>query len=81
MDLGSLGERLTHSCTPHVITGLVPVIPISRGAALVCIGMAGTGPAMTGQGYFLSPTVSPMIHSRVAASAPVGSMKSMTGVS
>ncbi len=33
--------------TSCVITGLVPVIPITRGAALFCIGMAGTGPAMT----------------------------------
>ncbi len=31
----------------HVITGLVPVIPIVGNAALHRIGMAGTRPAMT----------------------------------
>ena len=31
----------------HVITGLVPVIPIMRSAAFQTIGMAGTSPAMT----------------------------------
>jgi len=33
--------------TPHVITGLVPVISIRWSAALFIIGMAGTSPAMT----------------------------------
>ncbi|WP_262272862.1 hypothetical protein [Microvirga yunnanensis] len=33
----------------HVITGLVPVIPMRWGAALQTIGMAGTSPAMTGR--------------------------------
>jgi hypothetical protein len=32
-----------------VITGLVPVIPIKKSAALHGIGMAGTSPAMTGR--------------------------------
>ncbi len=31
----------------HVITGLVPVIPLLRGAALQAIGFTGTTPAMT----------------------------------
>jgi len=39
--------RAARDDTLHVITGLVPVISIMWGAALVCIGMAGTGPAMT----------------------------------
>jgi hypothetical protein len=30
-----------------VITGLVPVIPMAQGTALLLIGMAGTSPAMT----------------------------------
>jgi hypothetical protein len=33
--------------TLHVITGLVPVIPVVRGAALHKVGIAGTRPAMT----------------------------------
>jgi hypothetical protein len=33
--------------TPVVITGLVPVIPIEKSAALHTSGMAGTSPAMT----------------------------------
>jgi hypothetical protein len=33
-----------------VITGLVPVIPRKRSSALHSIGMAGTRPAMTGEG-------------------------------
>jgi hypothetical protein len=32
---------------PVVVTDLVPVIPIKKGAALFRIGMAGTRPAMT----------------------------------
>ncbi len=32
---------------PHVITGLVPVIPMMSSAVLFLIGMAGTRPAMT----------------------------------
>ena len=37
----------------HVITGLVPVISIMWGTALVGIGMAGTSPAMTRRGVRL----------------------------
>jgi hypothetical protein len=36
--------------TLHVITGLVPVIPMWRSAAPPSIGMAGTSPAMTTEG-------------------------------
>jgi hypothetical protein len=34
----------------HVITGLVPVIPIKRSAAPHRVGMAGSSPAMTTEG-------------------------------
>jgi hypothetical protein len=35
---------------PHVVTGLVPVIPIKKSAASHRIGVAGTSPAMTWEG-------------------------------
>ena len=49
---GCPGHPMSGTATPpsHVITGLVPVISIVGGAALVRIGMAGTRPAMTWEG-------------------------------
>jgi hypothetical protein len=41
-----------------VITGLVPVIPIMRNAALHRIGMAGTRPAMTVRSHVAEPSSS-----------------------
>jgi hypothetical protein len=35
----------------HVITGLVPVIPMWKSTAPLSIGMAGTRPAMTAEGF------------------------------
>ncbi len=45
------------SLSPHVITGLVPVIPMVWSAAPHRIGMAGTSPAMTGEGRLCSSFV------------------------
>ncbi len=42
------------SRSPHVIIGLVPVIPLVWSAAPARIGMAGTRPAMTGEGMLCS---------------------------
>ncbi len=42
------------SQSPYVIAGLVPVIPMVWSAAPARIGMAGTRPAMTGEGMLCS---------------------------
>ncbi len=49
-------QRLAHAgpAAPPVITGLVPVIPLVWSAAPARIGMAGTGPAMAGEGMLCS---------------------------
>ncbi|MBO1906189.1 hypothetical protein J4G37_14955 [Microvirga sp. 3-52] len=44
-----IGRACGRIIDARVITGLVPVIPIARGAARHIIGMAGTGPAMTAE--------------------------------
>jgi hypothetical protein len=42
-------EQNKNKLSSAIITGLVPALPTRRGTVLFSIGMAGTGPAMTGR--------------------------------